>query len=137
CGSDRRWYPGFRREHGALHERGGYFPVSLRIPLWSGRPSAGRPATMRDSKASDHEVVTGDSVDRGIPQGGGRTVGPFAPEGSSPAEDGRAFLQERLAFFGKAYCLIIVSFLVAGNLTILAQSPAGWADSIAIHCNQI
>jgi serine/threonine-protein kinase len=46
----------------------------------------------------------------------------------SSGEEARAFLQERLAFLGKAYVLIDLSFFLAGNL--VAGFERGWSTVI-------
>jgi eukaryotic-like serine/threonine-protein kinase len=46
----------------------------------------------------------------------------------STGEEGRAFLQERLAFLGKTYSLIDLSFYIAGNL--VGGPLSGWSTLI-------
>jgi hypothetical protein len=55
-----------------------------------------------------------------------------APSPRTTGEEGRAFLQERLAFLGKVFCLIGVGFYLAGNLAAVPL-PDYEANSWVAH----
>jgi hypothetical protein len=46
--------------------------------------------------------------------------GLLPPSSPPTGEVGRAFLQERLAFLGKSFCLIVLGFYLFGNLASMA-----------------
>jgi hypothetical protein len=52
-------------------------------------------------------------------------------------EEGRAFLQERLAFLGKVICLIVVGFYLVGNVAAILLPYFEWTSWVAHGSNRL
>jgi eukaryotic-like serine/threonine-protein kinase len=61
------------------------------------------------------------------------------PSPPTTGEEGRTFLQERLAFLGKSFCLIVLGFYLLGNLAAMAapEYEAHWWLSFPANQVQI
>jgi serine/threonine-protein kinase len=66
-------------------------------------------------------------------------IASFPPSPPTTGEEGRTFLQERLAFLGKSFCLIVLGFYLLGNLAAMAapEYEAHWWVSFPANQVQI